>query len=405
MFIYTAGPKKGNGILCPSCYADCSKRATTDNSGNFTIPSVDSNLTFRLLIVASGHESTFASKVDPAAGPVEVTLQKRTAEMLSSPHRITGIVMNEAGDPVPGAVISTEGIERGSGTQWGGTDAFADPIAVSDLDGIFFLLCKPDVRTVHSLVQAPGVAKRWVALNAGNDHVISMVEGVNITGKLARHGQPVAGVVVGLSTVDRTCGSFLHEFEATTDKEGQFLLTNVTPDNEYCYYTKMESMPAQTALPAGTVRAGKSGTTVALGKLMLQPGHRIQGRVVLSDGKRIPSQTRLLLARERAWDHTETTLDSEGRFDLTGVPGEPVGLSVRVKGYKLSKKNPSLDWLNGGIVGTVDRDIADFTILLEPGEWRFRQDDDDQPSGRESQPYDKPLRGFPNGVEASASAP
>src|SRR5690348_5167557 len=52
VFIYTAGPKIGTGILCPSCYADCRKRATTDAEGRFKIESLDPNLLFRILVVA-----------------------------------------------------------------------------------------------------------------------------------------------------------------------------------------------------------------------------------------------------------------------------------------------------------------------------------------------------------------
>jgi hypothetical protein len=45
-------------------------------------------------------------------------------------------------------------------------------------------------------------------------------------------------------------------------------------------------------------------------------------------------------------------------------------MSARIKGYRFSKQNPSLDWLNGGIVGQVTSDITDLTLLMEPGEWR-----------------------------------
>src|SRR3954471_379761 len=41
VFIYTAGPKEGASILCPSCYADCRKSTTTDKDGHFKIESLD----------------------------------------------------------------------------------------------------------------------------------------------------------------------------------------------------------------------------------------------------------------------------------------------------------------------------------------------------------------------------
>src|SRR5690348_10681507 len=35
VFVWTAGPKEGTGVLCPSCYADCGKKVTTDKEGHF----------------------------------------------------------------------------------------------------------------------------------------------------------------------------------------------------------------------------------------------------------------------------------------------------------------------------------------------------------------------------------
>jgi hypothetical protein len=68
-------------------------------------------------------------------------------------------------------------------------------------------------------------------------------------------------------------------------------------------------------------------------------------------------------------------------------------LSLRIKGYKFSKRNPSLDWLNGGIVGRMDKDISDFTLLLEPGEWRFNgAEEEDLPPNADRQSSSKPLR-------------
>jgi hypothetical protein len=90
-------------------------------------------------------------------------------------------------------------------------------------------------------------------------------------------------------------------------------------------------------------------------------------------------------------DNLESNLDTEGHFEFKGVPAESVSLSVRIKGYRLSKRNPSLDWLNGSILGRVTAEVKDFTILLEPGEWQ-RNRDEDQPGGDDNYPVNKPLR-------------
>lgn len=57
VFIYTAGPRTGTAVVCPSCYPDCGKQTKTDAAGAFEIPSLDPALLFRLLVIAPGYEA------------------------------------------------------------------------------------------------------------------------------------------------------------------------------------------------------------------------------------------------------------------------------------------------------------------------------------------------------------
>ena len=391
VFVYSAGPKEGTSTVCPYCYPDCSKKAQTGADGRFRIESLDPRLRFRLLIVAGGHESKFETKVDPATGARQITLKPLSPEALHSTNRIAGLVIGEDGRPVVGAVISPQGVQRGNGTQWGGTDEFVDPVAVADDQGRFLLLCQATVETVYAEAEGPGAAQRWVELKPGRDHLIRMREGVAVAGRIQRDGQPVQDALVGLVTSDRLCGNFLRYDAIATDKDGRFALPNVTPEREFVVYVTIDSLHGHGAVPPKKFTTGPSGTTADLGALAVQPAHRIAGRVVLSDGKPVPPGTRLVLGREEAWDHAEALLDAEGRFEFQGVPAESVSLSLRIKGYKFSKRNPSLDWRNGGVLGRVDRDLTNLTLLLEPGEWRYNGDEGEPPGGREVQPRDKPL--------------
>jgi hypothetical protein len=220
---------------------------------------------------------------------------------------------------------------------------------------------------------------------------VRLQEGVTVSGRILRDSRPIKDAIVGLITTERTCGICLHDFEAITDANGYFMLLNVTPENDYYLFAKMESLGDNGALPVKTIKAGANGTTVKLGDLLLGAGHRVAGRVALSDGKPIPPDTRLFLGREEAWDHTEVALDRDGRFEFNGVPDESVSVGVRIKGYTFSKRNPSLDWPNGSIVGRVEKDITDLTLLMDPGDRRFFRDDE-IPSDVDRQPRNKPLR-------------
>lgn len=391
VFVYTGGPKTGSGVVCPSCYPDCGKSAKTGTKGEFTIAALDPNLIFRLLVVAPGCEAQFMGKTDPTQGEKKITIAPLSPDKLKSSTRIAGMIMDEDGVALAGATVSPEGVSYGSGTSWGGTDRYVDPLAVTDERGQFWLFCTNNVDRVHAVVEARGVAKRWVELTPGRDHLIRMQEGVTVTGKVLRGGQPVKAVVLGLVTKERRCGENLRCDELATDKDGFFLLPNVPPGIEFVLYAKMESLHDE-AVFSKIFTTGATGSKTDLGPLEVQPAHRVAGRVVLTDGKSIPENTRLFLGREAAWDHTEATLDAEGRFEFRGVPPESVGLNLRVPGYKFSKRNASLDWLNGGLVGRVDGDIPELTLLMEPGEWRYNGDEGEAPNG-ESQPREKPLRG------------
>jgi protocatechuate 3,4-dioxygenase beta subunit len=41
VIVWTAGVKKGYSTYCPSCYADCGKRAVTDSGGAFAFTRLD----------------------------------------------------------------------------------------------------------------------------------------------------------------------------------------------------------------------------------------------------------------------------------------------------------------------------------------------------------------------------
>src|SRR6185436_9565490 len=115
VFIYTAGPKEGVGILCPSCYLDCRKRTRTDGEGRFKIESLDPALIFRVLVVAKGQRPEFAGKVDPAVKPIEVTLKPGRTEV-SPDQQVKGRVLDPESKAVPGAVVSIRGVSRGQST-------------------------------------------------------------------------------------------------------------------------------------------------------------------------------------------------------------------------------------------------------------------------------------------------
>lgn len=357
VFIHTAAVRVGTSPYCPSCYPDCRKQVVTDGDGRFVIPSLDPELLFRVLVAGDGYEPTFAMNVDPASGPIEVSISGRDLSELDPKQVIRGRVVDHEDKPVVGATL----------TPIMGATRAVDPIAVTNLDGRFSIGAKRSIDYVTFRVEAPRLAPRATARLAPKrgEYLVRLDPGGFLAGHVVRDGRPVPGVGLGLVQVDRSPRSFVGSFEIGTDESGTFLFSNVPP-GEYFVYGGMETFAGGGSVPARRVRVGSRGVT-ELGELEVIPGSRLRGRVVLSDGKSIPPGTRLVISRDD-WDSQTLELDPAGQFDADGFPPGLYSVSVKVPGYRLSDRNKSADPLvPTSLRGRIERDVDDMTILLEPG--------------------------------------
>ena len=344
-------------------------------------------------MLAPEHQSKFVEKVNPADGPVKVALNPLDVETTPLDLRITGLVIAEDGQAVVGATIQIQGASLGNGSQaWGQAGLFVEQTAVSDTRGRFLLRCKSKVELIYAMAFARDAAPRPVQLRPGRDSLVRMQAGVLVTGRIVAAGRPIPAAVVGIRPAVSVNGEIFTSDKVATDSNGCFSLFNLPPEKGLTLFATMDSLQGKGALPPKQFSSGKNKTTTDLGDLALQPGYLVAGQILLSDGIPVPPRTRLLLARQGVSDYSEAVLDAGGRFEFQTVPAGSVSLSARLKGYKFSQRNPSLDWLNGFIVGTVDRDITNLTLLMEPGEFRYSGKPDDPPEGVDVQPRDKPLR-------------
>ena len=231
VFLYTAGVRTGTSSYCPSCYADCGKHAATAADGTFHIASLDSELIFRVLVVADGYEPIFVAKVDPATGPMITELKPRRA---GNPyHTLRGRVVDENGHAVVGAEVFPDGIKIGGGHTWGNVTAHMDPMAITDRNGQFGLVCKDEVTQATLCVSARGLATAFfedLEVWSGEPHVMPLTRGATLGGRLLRNGKPLVGAMVGLAQVDRIPGHFVGEFTIGTGKDGHFEFANVKPN-------------------------------------------------------------------------------------------------------------------------------------------------------------------------------
>jgi protocatechuate 3,4-dioxygenase beta subunit len=369
VFIYTAAVRTGTSVYCPSCYPDCAKRATTDADGRFVIRTLDPDLLFQVLVLTEGYVAKSAKKVDPADGPLAVTVVPRDVSKLPPAHVLRGRVADDKGRPVAGAVLNPRSFKT-SGYE-GFSPDILDPVAVTNDRGEFVLTSKQPLTWVTFRVEARGFAPVLTPQFTPDrsDQTVTTTRGAFVTGRVVRDGKPVKDVILGLCQADHRADVFLGHEEIGTDNGGEFLFSNVAPNREYVVYGLMDGLKGSGAIPAKRVRVGADGTTTEVGDVAVGPGYRLAGQVVLADGKPVPPRTRLLVSLDNGeWDSQTIELDADGRFEVRGLPAGLVSAGVSVPGYRLSDQNVSLDPLGGrSLIGRVNQDIDGLLVHLEPG--------------------------------------
>lgn len=336
--------------------------------GSFTIEGLDPELLFTLLAVAPGYAPGFARAVDPLASPVAFALEPRP-EVEGRDDVLLGRVVDEDGRPVLGAQVSATAVVRGETATVGRIEGL-DSLAVTDSEGQFALIgAEPDA-LYHLVASARALATSFREdVPTGKPIDFELREGSEITGRVIRAGEPVAGAVVGLMQEDRGHERWVGARTISTDAEGRFTFLTVQPEEAYSVYGCIDQVGGPGALPLRKVQSAPHRGRIRMGDLTVEPGLRLAGRVQLADGRDIPPGSSLLLGRQGAWDSKEIDLGRKGTFEILNLPAEAFTLEVSIDGYRPAEQNWSFDPLNRtGLEGHVAKSIEGLNILMEAGE-------------------------------------
>ncbi len=328
-----SSPRRGCGKaparFALSCYSDCGKAAITDAEGRFTITDVDDGLLFNVLIAANGFTPAYTVWTDPRKGATSMILKVPPPEN----GALRGKILDPEGRPVFGAKVEPVWTEIPRGKQFG--DSPADPVAVSDRDGLFALGFPPGKVTGLGIqIEAPQLARRIFPAKAdGTVAEYRLDRGVTVKGRLVRDGKPVPHAAVVIDQANRDVEGFLGKQTIGTDVDGKFELTNVPAGQLWLLSAMRDTLPDDGVTGSTSVFTIKPDTEIDLGDIAVEKGMIIEGRVKLDDGKPIPPRTQVLIDRENAWDPQLRTLDAEGRFRFAARPGDDISFAVRVSGY------------------------------------------------------------------------
>jgi uncharacterized GH25 family protein len=367
VIVYTARPRVGTSVYCPSCYPDCGKSRASGRDGAFTVKGLDDSLYFDLLVVATGYEPTFEKKVDPARGPIELRIAPRDDNRIVRDRAILGRVIDDQGRPVVGATVEPTGFHQGDRSSFGHYPG-TDPIAITDETGAFAFMTAQSSGSWDLRIRARNLAPAvFFELPVGAPTAdFRLAAGTTVTGRVLRDGAALAGVDVVLQQVNQTNGGTSYGNEQlATDENGRFTFVNVTPGQDYWVYGTLSSFRRYGVASSVRISVGDTASLVNVPSIDTRPGHRISGRARLSDGKPVPPGTRLTIARDPMGGAAIVPLDSLGRFATEGIPSETVYLMLRVPGYRLARGMPGyLSRMECSLV--VDRDRDDIELVLDP---------------------------------------
>ena len=363
-----AGVKKGYSTYCPSCYADCGKRVMTDAAGKFSIESLDPDLWFKLLVVHDGYAPVFVEKVDPCKGPsATAVLTVRVA--VDDPARVArGRVVDPHGMPVRDAVVEPQGVtaifEGQKPADMYGEIMGLDPVAVTNSKGEFEIAYAKPALKMLLLVEARGMSPKLISMPTGAErHTVTVSDGATIRGRLVNDSKPVAGAEVGLFPRNPFffgpggLGSPYSEIRIGTQEDGSFAITNVPAPVDWYIYGKMDSIATRGATEPIECATKRDDEEVDVGDIQVKPGHRLRGKVVLSDGKPVPEGMRIIIASDRDLDSQTALLGTDGHFEFRGLPTGKYAISPAVKDYQLPQQT---------LEASIDRDIDSLVIVLHP---------------------------------------
>ncbi|MBY0112003.1 MAG: carboxypeptidase-like regulatory domain-containing protein [Phycisphaerales bacterium] len=386
VIVWTAAVKTGYSTMCPSCYPDCGKSATTAPDGTFTIPSVDPDLKYQLMFVHESFAHKTKGKIDPLAPAQTIALERKPPLPADPAQSLRGRVLDLNGNPIAHAMVQPRmiywkepnGKPGGAGGQVKGMDA----IAMTDRNGEFVVsYAKLPVTKWELEISARGYAGQYFKEIDQTKAAtrLRLGPGATVRGRLLRAGAGVSGVQMLLTHGDRGM-EFLGTEKIGTDSEGYFTFVNVpivdmTPAPEYLGLEKLLGPRNRWWLAASIASLKGNGATkptpvlverhdqdIDLGDIEIGPALHIRGRVVTADGKPIPEGSTLSVNPQTSWEPIQRKINPDGTFFIDGLFADDWDINFAIKGYGISRFQPCRQM---GIAGALTQSLDDYVVLVD----------------------------------------
>lgn len=386
VIVWTAAVKTGYSTMCPSCYPDCGKSTTTGPDGAFTIPTVDPDLKYQLMIVHESFAPKTKGKIDPLAPPQTIAVDRKPPPPADPNQSLRGRVLDLDGKPIVHAMVQPRMIywqePNGKPGGAGGKVEGMDAIAMTDRNGEFVVsYTKFPVTKWELEISARGFAGQYFTeidqTNAANR--LRLGPGATVRGRLLRAGAAVSGVHMFLTHGYRGI-EFLGTEKIATDSDGYFTFVNVPivetaktpgqynlddaigPVNRWWLAASIESLKGGGATKPTPVLVERHDQDIDLGDIEIGPALHIRGRVVTADGKPIPEGSTLSLNPKTSWEPIQRTINPDGTFFIDGLFPDDWDINFAIKGYGISRFQPCHQM---GIAGALTESLDDYVVLVD----------------------------------------
>ncbi len=355
--------------LTPADNEIVGREAATDNSGRWRMPDLSERLLYRLLVAAPSTQAAMFDGADPLAGPANVQLRSGSSGETGQ-HLVHARLLGPDGKPVVGASVKPDGVGVGGGTSWGGNNGFPNEV-VTGLNGEFIMAREQPFNRMSVNIKASGLApaKVWLPVSNGV-HQIQLGPGATLTGRVLKGKMPMADIEVGVSGANRSSEVFAGHYEVRTDADGRFRFEQLPANTEWFFYGLMKSLRRDGSLAPRPAKSAGHGESTDLGDLEVQPSVTLAGEVKTADGEPIPSNLRVSVSYDAAWDNQAARVDRTGKFELTGLHPGTMELYVSATSgssqWVPTAHNRSRDeWNSRSLIGILREDKRDLVIVVE----------------------------------------
>ncbi len=319
-------------------YKDALSSSTTDGEGHYEVHAPKVSALMHLQIKGNVapmqlHLDSQDLFSDSAPKPGHTRIRK-DIKLLPS-HKLTGVVVNETGQPMAGVPVHLKPkIDKQETRLFDTTETTTSASGTFDLNyiasGTWMIgTAHPDYAAVTEEITVPSSGSVTLRLGARggtlSGHVYHKQTGAAVSGISV---MLLPGTALGLEKLER--------FQMTSGADGSFQFERISSGTKRLYVPTDKEKKLGLAMPIPPPLQVAEGETTDVA-LFVYPGHAITGRVFDKDTDDPLSGAKVSMAGSRVNGAPEAVTDASGRFRIDGIyptGGGQSRLTAELEGYR-----------------------------------------------------------------------